>query len=82
MSRVFDIEYSALEMLIAGERRSTENGVRFWLAGLNPGVLEVVRASGFADKLGRERMLVNARTVIQRYLDEQPTTPSTPAADR
>ena len=78
MSRVFDIEYSALEMLIAGERRATDNGVRFWLAGLNPGVLKVVRSSGFADKLGRERMLVNARAVIQQYLDEQATRPSTP----
>lgn len=70
MSRVFDIEYSALEMIIAGERRATDQGVQFWLAGLNPGVLEVVRASGLAEKLGRERMLFNARTVIQRYLSE------------
>jgi SulP family sulfate permease len=82
MSRVFDIEYSALEMIIAGERRVANQGLQFWLAGLNPGVLEVVRASGLAEKLGRERMLFNARTVIQRYLDEPPTTPSTPAADR
>lgn len=76
MSRVFDIEYSALEMLIAGERRTTDNGTQFWLAGLNPGVLEVVRASELADKLGRKRMLVNARTVIQRYQDEQSATSS------
>lgn len=76
MSRVFDIEYSALEMIIAGEHRAADQGIQFWLAGLNPGVMEVVRASGLADRLGRERMLVNARTVIQRHLAEQSATPS------
>ena len=39
MSRVSDIEYSALQMLIEGERRVTERGVEVWLAALNPGVL-------------------------------------------
>jgi high affinity sulfate transporter 1 len=78
MSRVFDIEYSALEMIIAGERRATDQGVQFWLAGLNPGVLEVVRASGLAEKLGRERMLFNARTVIQHFLAEQSVTIKAP----
>ena len=33
MSRVPDIEYSALQMLIEGERRMTERGVEVWLAG-------------------------------------------------
>lgn len=67
MSRVPDIEYSALQMLIEGERRYTEDGVSRWLVGLNPGVLEVVRRSGLADRLGRERMLFNARAAIERY---------------
>ena len=34
MSRVSDIEYSALQMLIEGERRMTESGVEVWLAGV------------------------------------------------
>ena len=34
MSRVSDIEYSALQMLIEGERRMTEGGVEVWLAGV------------------------------------------------
>jgi sulfate permease, SulP family len=67
MSRVFDIEYSALQMLIEGERRATETGAVVWLAGLNPSVLEAVRHAGLAEKLGKERLLVNARTAIQRY---------------
>ena len=36
MSRVSDIEYSALQMLVEGERRMTEEGITVWLAALNP----------------------------------------------
>lgn len=67
MSRVPDIEYSALQMLMEGEKRSHEQGATLWLVGLNPGVLEVVRHSGLADRLGHERMLFNARMAIERY---------------
>ena len=67
MSRVPDIEYSALQALMEGEARATERGVVVWLVGLNPGVLEIVRNSGLADRLGRERMLFNARAAIERH---------------
>jgi len=67
MSRVPDIEYSALQALMEGERRATGHGVVVWLAGLNPGVLEVVRKSGLDQRLGSERLLVNARAAIARY---------------
>ena len=67
LSRVPDIEYSALQMLVDGDRRAAELGATLWLAGLNPGVLEVVRNSGLADRLGRERLLFNARAVTERY---------------
>jgi high affinity sulfate transporter 1 len=67
MSRVPDIEYSALQALIEGEKRTTEHGTTVWLAAMNPSVLEVVRRTDFAQRLGRERMLFNARLVIERY---------------
>jgi len=67
MSRVPDIEYSALQMIIEGEKSATERGAVRWLVGLNPGVLEVIRNGGLAEKLGRERMLFNARAAIERY---------------
>lgn len=67
MSRVPDIEYSALQMLMEGEKRAAEDGITLWLSGLNPNVLEVVRSSGFAQRLGRERMPFNARIAIERY---------------
>jgi anti-anti-sigma factor len=70
MSRVFDIEYSALQMLAEDERRIAAQGATVWLAGLNPDVLEYVRASGLADELGPERLFFNVRTAISHYQDK------------
>jgi sulfate permease, SulP family len=67
MSRVPDIEYSALQMLIERDNRATERGAVVWLVGLNPDALEVVRKAGLDRQLGRERMLFNAREAIERY---------------
>ena len=67
MSRVPDIEYSALQALMDGEQRATERGAAVWMVGLNPGVLEVARHAGLDARLGRERMLFNARAAIERY---------------
>jgi MFS superfamily sulfate permease-like transporter len=67
MSRVPDIEYSALQVLADTDRRAAALGVEWWLAGLNPAALEMVRKVGLADRLGRERMLFNARAAIERY---------------
>jgi MFS superfamily sulfate permease-like transporter len=64
MSQVPDIEYSALQMLVEGEKRATEGGVVVWLVGLNPGVIEVVRHAGLSERLGQARMLFNARAAI------------------
>jgi anti-anti-sigma regulatory factor len=74
MSRVPDIEYSALQMLIESDKRSVERGAVVWLVGLNPGVLEVVRKAGLEERLGRERMLFNTRVAIERYRAEQANT--------
>jgi MFS superfamily sulfate permease-like transporter len=67
MSAVSDIEYSALQALMDGEKHLTELGVAFWMTGLNPGVLDVVRNAGFDQRLGRERMLFTANAAIERY---------------
>ena len=67
LSRVPDIEYSALQALSEAQRRVSERGADLWLAGLNPGVLDLVRRIGLADRLGPERMLFNARMGIERY---------------
>jgi sulfate permease, SulP family len=67
MSRVFDVEYSALQMMMDAERHATEAGVAFWVVGLNPGVVEMVRRSGFGEALGPDRLLPNAREAIRRF---------------
>jgi len=70
MSRVFDIEYSALQILTEDARRISAQGATAWLTGLNPDVLEYVRASGLADELGPERLFFNVRTAISHYQDK------------
>jgi len=82
MSRVPDIEYSALQALMEGEKRTTERGTIVWLAGLNPGVLEMVRHAGLDQRLGRERMLFNARAAIERYQALQAAGDGTPPVAR
>jgi SulP family sulfate permease len=78
MSRVPDLEYSALQMLIEGEKRARARGVAVWLAGLNPAVLQVVRNAGFDQVLGPDRLLFNAREAIARYQAMHVTGPRAP----
>jgi high affinity sulfate transporter 1 len=77
MSRVPDLEYSALQALMEGEKRWTERGALIWLVGLNPSVLEMARKAGLAERLGPERMLFNARSAIERYQALQATAGGT-----
>jgi high affinity sulfate transporter 1 len=67
LSRVPDVEYSALQVLAEGERRRAQDGIVVWLAGLNPGVLETVRHSALYAQFGPQRLLFNAREAIVRY---------------
>jgi sulfate permease, SulP family len=78
MSRVPDVEYSALQMLMEGEKRASGHGAVFWLAALNPGVLEVVRNAGLDRQLGPERLLFNAREAIERYQAMQAAAGASP----
>ena len=81
LSRVPDLEYSALQALMEGEKRMTESGIEVWLAALNPSALEMARHAGLDQRLGRERMLFNARAAIERYLAMQAAgAATTPAA--
>jgi len=67
MSRVPDVEYSALQMLVERDRRAQERGAIVWLVELNPSVLDAVRKVGLDKRLGRDRLLFNTRTAIERY---------------
>lgn len=70
LSRVPDLEYSALEMLRGGLRRAEKAGIEAWLVGLNPDVLSVVRNARLDQELGPGRLLFNARAAIDRYAGE------------
>jgi len=80
MSRVPDIEYSALQAIMEGDRRATERGAVVWLVGLNPDVLAVVRRSGLDRQLGPDRMLFNTRVAIERYQAMQAAGSAPPTA--
>jgi len=69
LSRVFDLEYTALKMLIEGEERQRRRGVLLCLAGLNPEMLGMVRRSSLATTLGRERMFFDVPTAVRQYLE-------------
>jgi len=65
-----DIEYSALKMLIEGEARLRERGALLWLVALNPEVLRMVKRSTLGETLGRERLLFNLQSAVERYLSQ------------
>ncbi|MGJ7509854.1 SulP family inorganic anion transporter [Variovorax sp. GT1P44] len=67
MGGVFDLEYTALKMLIEAEKRLRDDGILLWLARLNPSVLEVVQRSPLGETLGRDRMFMNTELAIARY---------------
>lgn len=67
MSRVPDIEFSALQMMIERDKRSMDEGLAVWLVGLNPGALDMVRRSGLDEQLGSDRLLFNTRMAIERF---------------
>src|SRR5277367_4293149 len=68
LSAVPDIEYTALKMLIEGEKRQRQHGTKVWLVGMNPEVLEVVQRSNLGDALGRDQMHFNLEIAVARYL--------------
>jgi len=68
-------------MMVEGEQRFAGRGVTLWLAGLNPGVLEIVRHSGLAERLGPQRMFFNAHAALEQFRAMQATSGgATPSA--
>jgi high affinity sulfate transporter 1 len=66
-SAIPDFEYTALRMLIEGERKLREAGAELWLAGLNPAALDLVRRSSLGPLLGRERMCFDLAQAVSRF---------------
>jgi MFS superfamily sulfate permease-like transporter len=66
-SSIIDIEYTALKMLAEADEKLQREGVRLWLAALNPSVLTTVSRSRIGQALGHERMFFNVQTAVERY---------------
>lgn len=66
-SGVLDLEYTALKMLIEGERKWRQAGFQLWLVGLNPDVLTVIQRSSLGEALGRQKMFFNLEAAVEKY---------------
>jgi sulfate permease, SulP family len=81
LSAVFDLEYTALKMLTEAEVRGREAGVTLWLAGLTPDVYAAIQRSPLGQRLGRERLVFNVESAVERFSvqDDRPrgTDPTT-----
>jgi high affinity sulfate transporter 1 len=64
---VFDIEYTALKMLIEAEQRLSDAGITLWLAAMNPEMKAVVEKSGLFAKLGPDRLFTSLDTAVRKY---------------
>jgi anti-anti-sigma regulatory factor len=63
---VFDLEYTALKMLIEAERRMRDQGVTLLLVGMNPTVSAMMMHSPLAE-LSQTRMFSNLEQVVASY---------------
>jgi len=64
---VFDIEYSALKMLIDAEARSRSAGRELWLAAMQPEVLAAVMRSPLGETIGPGRMFSSLDTAVTKF---------------
>ena len=65
-----DLEFTALKMLADAEKRNCERGIRLWLVGANPEVLEMIRRSPLGDALGPDAMHFNPEITVSKYLKD------------
>jgi high affinity sulfate transporter 1 len=67
IAEVFDLEYSALKMLIDAEARGRAAGVELWLGAMEPSVQAVVKRSPLGDTLGPDRMFSSIDTAVKKF---------------
>jgi anti-anti-sigma factor len=79
LSAVFDLEYTALKMLVQAEKKNQERGIRIWLVGMNPDVFSMIQKSSLGEVLGREGMHFNLETAVAEYLRETSATGQSPS---
>lgn len=67
MNAVFDIEYTALLVLIDAEEKQRLAGVEVWIAGLSPSVKDTIRKSRLYEALGDQRMFHNVPDAVDAW---------------
>jgi MFS superfamily sulfate permease-like transporter len=66
-SAIPGLEYTSLKMLVETEERMRASDVELWLAALNPEVLDLVRRTPLAERLGRERMFFTVEQAVAAF---------------
>ena len=69
MRGVPDLEFTALKMLIVAEKRNRERGIRLWLVGANPQVLEMIRRSPLGEALAPDAMHFNLEIAVAKFAE-------------
>ena len=64
-----DLEFSALKMPIEAEKRNRERGIRLWLVGVNPEVLDMIRRSPLSDAPGPDAMHFNLEIAVAKFAE-------------
>jgi len=64
---VFDVEYSALKMLIVAEERLRADGVELWLGAMQPDVQAMINRSPLGEALGPGRMFTSIDTAVAKF---------------
>ncbi len=64
---VFDLEYSALKMLVDAEARGRAAGVQLWLGALQPDVETMVKRSPLGEVLGPGRIYNSIDTAVNKF---------------
>lgn len=65
LSAVFDIEFSALQVLAGDVDRLRDEGVAVWLAGLNPVTEDMLRAYGLIGVVGHDRIFPDPHGAVE-----------------
>jgi SulP family sulfate permease len=71
-SAIPGFEYTALKMLVEAEERLRADGTELWLAALSPEVLDLVRRTPLAERLGRERMFFSVEQAVEAFIARGP----------
>jgi high affinity sulfate transporter 1 len=67
LAGAFDLEYTALKMLVDAEVRLRSHGIELWLVSLNPEVFKVIQRSTLGSTLGHERLLFDLELAVGHF---------------